>query len=642
MAGAYYPGRPWSELDGDYTLAANRQSITLAAAPTSVIRTPWKDTGATLARVNWAGTAAGTVLGRSSDALPDSRDDGCLILPHSGDLKYSYDGGLIADPEGGSGITDWVFEAASGTRTVNADSVTIDSVGGTHTRFRPSSGTTVSIDDLITMHCRFMINSGSGTNAQGVWWKTTAGSGLNLFEPNFYANGRVVEGTSGLEILPAGTLSQSVVYDFWVQQRASASVHTQSRAWYRAAGSNTIHTINSPTFGNTMSGVNSGLAFVYWGNCFSSSTCNFTWYAVRLWSGKEWAAVTDGQTSFTPNRRYWQFKGGTLANGTLTQLDFSSSLSAPTAPTTVTPKGLTNTEAAEYHGSVGGALAYRVRVENQSGPTTVATYDTQDTGSVYAGLSAGTYKFGVKTMSADGIESAAETLSDPFDMPPDAGAQPPSNVLIASLEAPTNVRIAFDGVSTLKIFLPAEGTGALSNVTLERSATWDGSYTTDATQSTNPKTYASLTFNGSTPGVSYATNHGWTLSASYWYRVKWTDANSSIAYSGPISGATQAASEITVSGAGLSEYAGLRVSCKLTSPVSLGGRTYPKTQPYTSVVAADGTWSITNLPRLAKAGCTALDGATTVYAAFELPGGTRGKAVLPDSGSVSFENLTFA
>ena len=170
---------------------------------------------------------------------------------------------------------------------------------------------------------------------------------------------------------------------------------------------------------------------------------------------------------------------------------------------------------------------------------------------------------------------------------------------------------------------------------LQRQPYAGGAWASDTTQpAAGVLLVSALTFNGTTPGVSYATNHGWTLltTGAYYYRILPTYSDGTIGQPSlsylPVA---QAAYECVVSGvigkwdSTLAANVGAQVRATLSSFVAAGSAEYQKTvNP--CLVAADGSWTLT-VPQSATA-------------EFIFPGGDRPVRVIPASASQAFESLS--
>jgi hypothetical protein len=169
---------------------------------------------------------------------------------------------------------------------------------------------------------------------------------------------------------------------------------------------------------------------------------------------------------------------------------------------------------------------------------------------------------------------------------------------------------------------------------LQRQPYAGGAWASDTTQpSAGVVLVSALTYNGTTPGVSLATNDGWTLltDGSYWYRILPTYADGSTGDASlPILPRAQSAYECVVSGVLPTSWAtgthlGAAVTGKLSAFVTAGGQEYPRPLDAAAINATTGAWSMV-CPR-------------GVTVEFTLPSGDRPNRVIPDASSASFESL---
>jgi hypothetical protein len=131
-----------------------------------------------------------------------------------------------------------------------------------------------------------------------------------------------------------------------------------------------------------------------------------------------------------------------------------------------------------------------------------------------------------------------------------------------------------------------------------------GAWANDTTQpAAGVVTVSALTFNGSTVGVSYATNHGLTLltTGAYLYRLVPTYADGTTGLPTlPILPGDQVDYECVVSGQLDEQWATETVEARLEAVGAGGTQTYTTTR-YTATVAADGSWAVSGLLRGANA-----------------------------------------
>lgn len=182
-------------------------------------------------------------------------------------------------------------------------------------------------------------------------------------------------------------------------------------------------------------------------------------------------------------------------------------------------------------------------------------------------------------------------------------------------------------MSVLKIFYSATQP---TSYQLQRQAFAGGAWASDTTQpASGVKAVSALTFNGSTAGVSYATNHGWTLltDGTYYYRILPTYSDGSIGQpSTAILPSDQADYECVVSGLLDEQWSGDTVSVRLEA-VGAGGSQVYTTTSYTGTVAADGSWSVSGLLRGANA-------------VFTFPDNSKVRRVIASASTAAYSSLS--
>jgi hypothetical protein len=164
---------------------------------------------------------------------------------------------------------------------------------------------------------------------------------------------------------------------------------------------------------------------------------------------------------------------------------------------------------------------------------------------------------------------------------------------------------------------------------IQRQLTSGSDWADDNTQSASGVVLVSaLTYNGTTPGVSVATNHGWTLltDGAYRYRVLPTYADGSIGLpSLPVLPTDRAAYECMITGRIAPDWSGKTVRAILPAPFNAGDTTY-LTREWSAEIDIDGAWTLDGLPRGAS---------VTVVT----PDGTRQTVTIPDADAVLFTDL---
>ena len=138
---------------------------------------------------------------------------------------------------------------------------------------------------------------------------------------------------------------------------------------------------------------------------------------------------------------------------------------------------------------------------------------------------------------------------------------------------------------------------------VQRQPLAGGAWVNDTTQpAAGVVTVSDLTYNGTTVGVSYATNHGLTLltTGAWLYRLvpTYSDGTTGLPTL-PILPGDQADYECVVSGKLDEQWAtgttNRKVEMRLLAPTNGGMQTY-LTRSYESSIAADGSWQISGVP----------------------------------------------
>jgi hypothetical protein len=429
---ALVPGvQPFSAFAGTYTLSADQESITIGASSAEPVRTPWYDmgSGATLARVQWAGTATGTIQGRTSAARPAASvamADACLILPGSAEWDTSeyYDPGLGSLP-GAVGWTDTVTgESLSGGYLTVPTS-------GTQKFRRYGNGIIPTGSKLIEIN--FRLSHESGTGDQGVSGMLPMGTGTYTGQTLFYlslTNTGIIR-NSGATIYTIPGFAASTFYDFWLVFRTSSSGTRPPyyEIWYRAAGSYDQDDLTGYTLAGlaATSASNDFTALEFGGVWSGGTTCR--WGMVRIFCASSsvdeygWETVTDGDTSFSRRQRYWQIKG--WRDGTLTEVDLASDLAAPGNPS--------GPEAAAVGASAiggnctslaNGAAAYYLELlDAGAGDAVIDARWELEPSATFRGLTVpGSFKIRTASASDDGVRGSAATTTSAVAVPAVAGA----------------------------------------------------------------------------------------------------------------------------------------------------------------------------------------------------------------------------
>ena len=152
--------------------------------------------------------------------------------------------------------------------------------------------------------------------------------------------------------------------------------------------------------------------------------------------------------------------------------------------------------------------------------------------------------------------------------------------------------------ASLRIYL---GATQPTTYTLQRLAVSGGTvWATDTTQpAAGVKAVSAMTYSGAVVGVSYATDHGWTLltDRTYYYRLLPTYSDGTIGQpSLPIVADDQAAYECVLLGKLDEQHAGKIIDVRLVQLVVKGGQEYT-VGTYQGIVQSNGDWTVLGLPR---------------------------------------------
>jgi hypothetical protein len=432
---ALVPGvQPFAAFGGTYTLAADQESITIGASPAEAVVTPWYDmgSGATLARVQWDGTATGTIQGRTSAARPAASmamGDACLILPGSAEWDASeyYDPGLGSLP-GAVGWTDTVTgESLSGGYLTVPTS-------GTQKFRRYGNGIIPTGSKLIEIN--FRLSHESGTGDQGVFGMLPMGTGTYTGQTSFYlslTNTGIVR-NSGTTIYTIPGFAASTYYDFWLVFRTSSSGTRPPyyEVWYRAAGSYDQDDLTGFVLAGlaATSASNDFTALEFGGVWSGGTTCK--WGKVRIFCAGSsvdeygWETFSGSGDPFRPfvrNQRFWQVRG--WQNGTLTGVDLASDLAAPGNPS--------GPEAAAVGASAiggnctslaSGAAAYYLELlDAGNGDAVIDARWELEPSATFRNLTApGSFKIRTASASDDGVRGSEATTTSEVAVPAVAGA----------------------------------------------------------------------------------------------------------------------------------------------------------------------------------------------------------------------------
>jgi hypothetical protein len=631
---ALVPGvQPFAAFTGTYTLSADQESITIGASPAEVVATPWYDmgVGATLARVQWDGTATGTIQGRSSSVKPPAsmaQSDTCLILPGSAEWDTSeyYSPGLGTLPAA-QGWTDTVTG-----ETLSGGYLTVPTTGNQHFR---RYGNNILAEGRMVI-CNWRMSYESGTGDQGVFCRIRMGTGVYSGQCAAYTSltntGAIRASGAPVYVIPG--FAASTFYDFCAVFR-TASTGTRPayyEIWWRpASGYSQDDLTGYALAGQGLTVASNDFTEVQWGGVWiGGTTCR--WGMVRTFVAPAnvnefgFETVTDGDTSFARNHRYWQIKGWT--NGTLTEVDLASDLAAPGNPS--------GPEAAAVGASAiggnctalaSGAAAYYLELlDAGAGDAVIDARWELEPSATFRGLTVpGNFKVRFTSASDDGVRGSASVTTDSTAVP----------VSTAAATAPTIGPYPRWVSGELRFYKPTAGTTTLTGgaYAILSAAQAAGSYTVADSNS-----WASITWRA-TDGVGQyvtATDLGMSVSDTAWYRDRITDSGNLVAEGQTAAyGGDTANAYCAITFTGLT--AGTTVACRLSDAVTLDGVTYPA-GPYSATVDGSGNATL-SVPRTDAGTPANGDGVPFGY----FTGGSPTSFVLsrriPDSATATFASL---
>lgn len=428
---AFYPGyNPWNAWDGEYTASANWSYITIPALPSRSLVSPWHDTGSTLAKITFSGTATGTVYARFSETLPENRDLNYPISFKTSERIFAY------DPTAGQLPTDQGFNL------VDPYAATIVASGGTLRLANPTAGYVYYVKGVTvgpgqadaSLAFEFKMRSPGHKGYQAVSMIfTTPSAGSRQFALYFTgqdavqtwvltANQLKLSSYPGTPIPGVPTL----VMDTWYTVRVKFNTNpidnfTSARVFARVKDGRDITNLDGFTdYGlvsvtrNSESGATDW--YLYFANMLAGCESDVEWGEIVVENGNEIIEITDGQTSFSTNRRYVQIISD-QANGTLTEFDILSDLSAPSNVETVTSNVLGTNNITGVATATSGANGYEFELLNASDLSVVQTIDVYDNGCVFTDVADGDYKIRVKAFTDDGIRSVSGVLTSTITIP---------------------------------------------------------------------------------------------------------------------------------------------------------------------------------------------------------------------------------
>lgn len=628
--------QPWAAFGGTYTLSTDLETMTIGASPAETVRTPWYDmgSGSTLAKILWDGTASGTIRGRSSYTRPDRTDDLAPVQPADSEWAYKYDASLGTAPTS----QGW-SKSGSITETLSGGSLRMQSAGAAYYYINPGALLSQSDDMLVIRFSGLKLNSGHAGNFQLLHINGSKSHSL-LWTGSAYGSDTNKLSIGGLAYAPGFAATADTKFDYMLVVRRTSGTNTDARVFIKATGSDDRYELAGMVDFGPMPTPNDSQTFIIFG-ALSGSGFDVSVDHIGAYSGTEWETVTDGDTSFTTNRRYWQAKG--WSNGTLTELDLQSDLSAPGNP--ATPQaGAVGASAigGNCTSTASGAAAYFVEcLDADNADAVVADRWELEPCATFRGLTVpGNFKVRFTSASDDGVRGSASVTTSSTPVPaPASGTTGNTAPVIAIDVAVTNPRIliGYQG-GAMRIYYSATQP---TSFTVYVSTDGGSSYAVDTGQpASGVITVSSLSYNGSTPGTSYATNHGLTLVAGRRYYLIPTYSDGSIGRpTNVIYPNDDADWECVVSGRVSTDLNGLMVAVRLTEAAKSSAKTWRSTINPAKIIA--GQWSVT-VPRTAKSGVTALDGVGTVKVIFELPNQLPVQATVPDQASALFEDLTLS
>jgi hypothetical protein len=364
------------------------------------------------------------------------------------------------------------------------------------------------------------------------------------------------------------------------------------------------------------------------GSWWNGGTAVWDYGQIRWYGGTaEWETVTDGDTSFTRNQRYWQVRG--WESGTLTEVDLASDLAAPGNPS--------GPEAAAVGASAiggnctalaSGAAAYYLELlDAGAGDAVIDARWELEPSATFRGLTVpGNFKVRFTSASDDGVRGSASVTTDSTAVP----------VSTAAATAPTIGPYPRWVSGELRFYKPTAGTTTLTGgaYAILSAAQAAGSYTVADSNS-----WASITWRA-TDGVGQyvtATDLGMSVSDTAWYRDRITDSGNLVAEGQTAAyGGDTANAYCAITFTGLT--AGTTVACRLSDAVTLDGVTYPA-GPYSATVDGSGNASL-SVPRCDAATGTTSDGVPFGYFTGGSPTAFVLERLIPDAATATFASLS--
>jgi hypothetical protein len=633
---ALVPGvQPFAAFTGTYTLSADQETMTIGASPAETVMTPWYDCATTLARLNWDGTATGTITGRTSGIRFATGN-----VDHPTDPGTAWDTTGFYDPLLGTLPTSQSYTLVAGSLAGTGSGATyrarLTTTTFNQTFRRYASG--LGLDSGVTIQCQVRVGAVSGTGQAGVLIYAPVGT-------NTYGAGTMM----GFEIAPAtgmlaainGTgvpsAATTVAIPDWSTYKerdfmfrlvgGSSSVRPVTwELWQRPVTSSSMSSDDPAPYtklGQWLTASTDEYPGITCGSWYNGAAAVWDFGIIRWYGGTaEWETVTDGDTSFTRNQRYWQVRG--WENGTLTEVDLAADLSAPAAPTGPTAADIGTTAMGSAWTAVSGAAAYLVDTVNTGTSTTVDTQWVLGTVAATDGLAAGNYRHDVYAASDDGVRSATAGASNTVTLPATVATAPTIGAYPRWVSG------------ELRFYKPTAGTNSLTGGTYAILSSTQAAGTYSVADSNS---WASLTWRATDGTGQYvtATDLGLTVSSTTWYRDRITDSGNLVAEGQTAAyGGDTANAYCAVTFSGLT--AGTVVACKLSDAVELDGVTYPA-GPYSATVDGSGNASL-SVPRCDASTGTTTDGTPFGY----FTGGSPTSFVLtrriPDSATATFASLS--
>lgn len=441
-SGAFYPGfTPWNTFDGDYTLTNNNQTMVLPTTLETPLVSFWHDTVDGLDRISWSGTATGNFIGRASLTKPDSRNTGLFEPQTWSPSGYSASENLLPTSYGWNDVAAGNGSMVGGKLRINA---TTRNVGYGNYQAH-------IFDKSDTFLLKIRVTPRSGTGDQQFACTLPIGP-LGTYEGRTAVTfGIGYTGTFGFIAIGGGNLytipdfAYDKTYDIVCKiQCPTPNVRPATAQIYfrEVNGHDETDCADFLFVGNVAVSAADDFQKRFIGGYWNPVNFVVDWDWAKVFGGDEWFELTSGQTSFTNNWKYWQFKSNTISNGTLTEFNISSNLSAPDNVSTYSQEVFNSNSISVVNNIVANANGYDYRLIRSSDDVEIARKYNYDNGIIFTDVANGIYKLEIRAFTDDGIRSATALTINNITIPEPATSNPIVTLNLSDLAlAPTETSI---------------------------------------------------------------------------------------------------------------------------------------------------------------------------------------------------------